>query len=82
MERNKPIASQYSLDKLEKLVLKDVARIEEQLAAIELVEDSTVRTSTIAKYKTMIEDRSDLLTQIKDQAREFKKLDPGYSQVG
>ena len=81
MGRNKPIASQYSLDKLERLVLADIARLEEQLVAVESVEISPVRSSTIEKYKIMVKDRRELLAQIKEQARQFRERGSLFSEA-
>jgi len=72
MDRNKPIASLYSLDKLETLVLRDIARIEGQLNRMERVAMDPVRATTIKTYKAMIEDRQTLLKQIREQSLQFK----------
>ena len=72
MDRNKPIASQYSLDKLETLVLRDIARIEGQLVRMQRVALDPVRASTIATYKDMIDTRKTLLLQIQDQSQQFR----------
>ena len=81
MDRNKPIASQYNLGKLEKLVLNDIERLEAQLAALRSVEVDVVRSSTIDKYKVMVGDRQELLALIKEQAQQFSELAPRYSEV-
>ena len=72
MDRKKPIASQYSLDKLESLVLRDVARIEGQLAQMARVPLDPVRASTIETYRDMIDTRKTLLRQIQEQSEQFK----------
>lgn len=73
MDRNRPIASQYSLDKLETLVRRDIARIEGQLNRMERVPLDPVRSSTIATYRDMIDTRKTLLIQIQEQSQQFKE---------
>ncbi|OUS01812.1 hypothetical protein A9Q81_09585 [Gammaproteobacteria bacterium 42_54_T18] len=73
MDRKKPIASQYSLDKLETLVKRDIARIKGQLARMERVELDPVRASTIATYREMIDARETLLLQIREQSEQFNE---------
>lgn len=71
MDTKKPIASKYSLDKLETLVRRDIARIEEQLSRVGRMPVDPVRESTIETYRVMIRDRETLLTQILEQSQEF-----------
>ncbi|PCJ45021.1 MAG: hypothetical protein COA99_05870 [Moraxellaceae bacterium] len=71
MDKKLPIASQYSLDKLETLVQKDIARIEHQLECMDRVDVDHVRESTIETYRTMIEARQTLLAQIREQSLQF-----------
>ncbi len=73
MDKNKPNASQYSLDKLETLVERDIARIKGQLARMERVPLDPVRASTIATYREMIDARETLLLQIIEQSNQFNE---------
>jgi len=73
MDRKKPIASQYSLDKLETLVARDIARIKGQLARMERVPLDPVRASTITTYREMIDAREALLLQIREQSEQFNE---------
>ncbi|MBA55852.1 hypothetical protein [Ketobacter sp.] len=70
VKRSSPISSRYSLDKLESMVLRDIARLEEQLARVE-GDSSHTRLSTARTYRNMIADRKNLLAQIKEQSSEF-----------
>jgi len=70
VKRTSPISSRYSLDKLESMVLRDIARLEEQLARVE-GDSSNTRLSTARTYRNMIADRKKLLAQIKEQSSEF-----------
>ena len=73
MDRKKPIASQYSLDKLEILVKRDISRIKGQLARMERVELDPVRASTMITYREMIDARETLLLQIMEQSEQFNE---------
>ena len=73
MDRKKPIASQYSLDKLETLVKRDIDRIKDQLARMERVALDPVRASTITTYREMIDARETLLLQIREQSEQFNE---------
>ena len=73
MDRKKPIASQYSLDKLETLVERDIARIKGQLVRMERVALDPVRASTITTYREMIDARETLLIQIREQSEQFNE---------
>jgi len=73
MDRKKPIASQYSLDKLETLVKRDISRIKGQLARMERVELDPVRASTMITYREMIDARETLLLQIMEQSEQFNE---------
>jgi hypothetical protein len=73
MDRKKPIASQYSLNKLETLVKRDIERIKGQLARMEGVALDPVRASTITTYREMIDARETLLLQIIEQSEQFKE---------
>lgn len=70
--KREPIASRYSLDRLESLVVKDIERLEEQLARVERVGLSETRVTTARTYKEMIETRKKLLDEIRQQSREFQ----------
>lgn len=71
VKRSSPISARYSLDKLESMVTRDIARLEEQLARIEGDEANRTRVSTARTYRTMIADRKKLLTQIQQQSNSF-----------
>ncbi len=73
MDRKKPIASQYSLDKLETLVKRDIVRIKGQLTRMEGVALDPVRASTITTYREMIDARETLLLQIREQSEQFNE---------
>ncbi len=77
VDRKKPIASQYSLDKLETLVKRDIERIKGQLARMERVELDPVRASTIVTYREMIDARETLLLQIIEQSEQFNEVAVG-----
>ena len=66
-----PISTRYSLDTLERLVLRDIARLEEQLARVERDSANPTRVSTARTYRSMIADRRELLAQIQQQSSEF-----------
>ena len=71
VERSSPISARYSLDKLDSMVVRDIARLEEQLARIEGDAGNHTRLSTARTYRTMIADRKKLLAQIQEQSSEF-----------
>ncbi|MDY6921544.1 MAG: hypothetical protein SV765_15180 [Pseudomonadota bacterium] len=71
IRRSSPISSRYSLDRLESMVQRDIARLEEQLARVEADADNHTRLSTARTYRQMIEDRKQLLAQIQAQSSEF-----------
>lgn len=66
-----PISSRYSLDTLEAMVRRDIARLEEQLARVEGDPTNRARVSTAKTYREMIADRQELLAKIQEQSREF-----------
>lgn len=66
-----PISTRYSLDTLETMVLRDIARLEQQLARVEGDEFNQTRVSTARTYRQMIADRRELLSQIRQQSSEF-----------
>ena len=66
-----PISERYSLDQLEKLVEKEIYRLEQQLSVIENEFESVTRVKTAGTYRAMIEDRRKLLEQIREQSRQF-----------
>lgn len=66
-----PISTRYSLDTLESMVRRDIARLEEQLARVEEDGLNTTRVSTARTYREMIADRRELLAQIQQQSSEF-----------
>ena len=75
VNRNQTIGMRYSLDKMEKLILTDIARLEAQLTAIEGdAAGSETRVTTAGTYRKMIQDRQALLLQIRDQSREFQAV--------
>ncbi|HVL02561.1 MAG TPA: hypothetical protein VM553_22235 [Dongiaceae bacterium] len=65
------ISERYSLDRLEAMVLRDIARLEEQLARVESEANNRTRVSTARTYREMIVDRRELLAQIQRQSNEF-----------
>ncbi len=65
------ISERYSLDRLEAMVLRDIARLEEQLARVESDAGNQTRVSTARTYREMIADRRELLAQIQRQSSEF-----------
>jgi len=71
VKRSSPISSRYSLDKLESMVLRDISRLEEQLARVEGYSGNSTRLSTARTYRDMIVDRRKLLAQIQEQSNEF-----------
>ena len=71
VKRTSSISARYSLDKLESMVLRDIARLEEQLKQVEGDSTTATRMSTARTYRTMIADRKKLLDQIKHQSSEF-----------
>ncbi len=72
VKRNQPIGMRYSLDKMEKLILRDLSRLEEQLEQVESnAIGNNVRLTTANTYRKMIADRKSLLEQIQAQSREF-----------
>lgn len=71
VKRSSPISSRYSLDKLESMVLRDIARLEEQLTRVEGDSGNHTRLSTARTYRDMIADRKKLLAQIQEQSSEF-----------
>lgn len=73
VNRNQTIGMRYSLDKMEKLILSDIARLEAQLDAIERdVAGSSTRVTTAGTYRKMISDRKALLDQIQFQSQAFQ----------
>lgn len=66
-----PISTRYSLDTLETMVRRDIARLEEQLARVEEDASNVTRVSTARTYREMIADRRELLAQIQRQSSEF-----------
>lgn len=66
-----PLSARYSLDTLESMVRRDIARLEEQLARVEGDSFNNTRLSTARTYRAMIEDRKELLAQIQRQSSEF-----------
>ena len=70
VQRHQTLASRYSLDKLEAMVIRDIARLQEQLAQIE-GDLSDTRVATANTYRTMIDDRQKLLGQIQQQTSDF-----------
>lgn len=66
-----PISSRYSLDTLETMVRRDIARLEEQLIRVEEDAANTSRVSTARTYREMIADRRELLARIQQQSSEF-----------
>ncbi len=66
-----PISTRYSLDTLETMVRRDIARLEEQLARVEDDASNQTRVSTARTYREMIADRRELLAQIQQQSSEF-----------
>ncbi len=71
VKRTSPISARYSLDKLESMVKRDIARLEEQLTHVEGDSANPTRMSTARTYRTMIADRKKLLDQIQHQSSEF-----------
>jgi hypothetical protein len=71
VKRSSPISARYSLDKLESMVERDIARLEEQLVRVEGDSDNHTRLSTARTYRAMIADRKALLAQIQEQSNEF-----------
>lgn len=71
VKRSSPISARYSLDKLESMVKRDIARLEEQLKQVEGDSANTTRLSTARTYRDMIVDRKNLLDQIQHQSSEF-----------
>lgn len=65
------ISERYSLDRLEAMVLRDIARLEEQLVRVESDANNQARVSTARTYREMIADRRELLAQIQRQSNEF-----------
>lgn len=65
------ISERYSLDRLEAMVQRDIARLEEQLGRVEGDAGNQTRVSTARTYREMIADRKELLAQIKRQSSEF-----------
>lgn len=66
-----PLSTRYSLDTLESMVRRDIARLEEQLARVEEDVSNNTRVSTARTYREMIADRRELLAQIQQQSSEF-----------
>jgi len=66
-----PISSRYSLDTLERMVQRDISRLEEQLARVEGDSANSTRVSTARTYRSMIADRKELLAQIQRQMNDF-----------
>ena len=66
-----PISTRYSLDTLERMVQRDIVRLEEQLARVEGDTANPTRVSTARTYRSMIADRKELLAQIQRQSSEF-----------
>ncbi|MEZ5506492.1 MAG: hypothetical protein R3F47_11770 [Gammaproteobacteria bacterium] len=66
-----PLSTRYSLDTLESMVRRDIARLEEQLARVESDSSNNTRVSTARTYREMIDDRKELLAQIQRQSSEF-----------
>ena len=77
MDRKKPSALEYSLDKLETLVKRDIVRIKGQLTRMEGVGLDPVRASTITTYREMIDARETLLLQIREQSEQFNEKAAG-----
>lgn len=65
------ISERYSLDQLEAMVLRDIARLEAQLARVEADTSNQTRVSTARTYREMIADRRELLSQIQHQSNRF-----------
>ena len=65
------ISSRYSLDTLEAMVLRDISRLEDQLARVETDPFNQTRVSTARTYREMIADRRTLLAQIREQSKGF-----------
>ena len=66
-----PISERYSLDQLEKLVEKEIRRLEKQLSFVEKDFESVTREKTTSTYRAMIENRRRLLDQIREQSNQF-----------
>lgn len=69
--RSSPISARYSLDRLETMVARDIARLEDQLKQVEQGAANRTRMTTARTYRGMIADRKKLLEQIKQQSSEF-----------
>lgn len=69
--KREPIASRYSLERLETLVLKDIERLEEQLERVEQHGWNDERMTTAIAYREMIQTRKQLLEKIRSQANAF-----------
>lgn len=70
VKRSTPISERYSLDKLESMIKRDIARLEEQLTWVE-GDPSHTRLSTARTYRNMIADRKKLLAEIQEQSSDF-----------
>ncbi len=71
--RKEPIASKYSLDRLEQLVLADIERLEGLLAQAGEEGLNGARAATVKTYREMLETRKQLLAEIREQSREFQQ---------
>jgi len=73
VEEMESIAPRYSLETLEALVCRDIARLKELLDRVEAFDDGDVRAATAESYREMIASRQTLLAQIQAQSTDFQR---------
>jgi len=72
VEEMESITPRYSLETLEVLICRDIARLNELLDRVQAFSDGDVREVTADSYRQMIASREMLLTQIQTQSNNFR----------
>jgi hypothetical protein len=69
--KREPIASRYSLERLESLILEDIYRLQKQIDEMESSGWTEDREALAATYREMLETRRRLLDQVRSQSKAF-----------